>query len=79
VRSTGGLKDTVSDIDVDRGYGITFPDANTAGAVDAIHRALSLYHDNQRMQQLRKHIMTLDFSWDKSAGKYMEIYQNITE
>ncbi|WP_353196977.1 glycogen/starch synthase [Parapedobacter defluvii] len=79
VRSTGGLRDTVIDIAEQKGYGITFLNAYVADAVEAVHRALSLYHDKQRMQQLRKHVMKLDFSWDKSAIKYMELYQNITQ
>lgn len=78
VRSIGGLKDTVIDINESEGYGITFLDAHPAGAVEAIQRALAIYRDKQRMQQLRKFMMKLDFSWDKSAVKYREIYQNIT-
>ncbi|MFC7522543.1 glycogen synthase [Parapedobacter sp. GCM10030251] len=79
VRSTGGLKDTVKDVSEEKGYGITFLHMNAADAVQAVRRALMLYVDKQRMQQLRKFMMKLDFSWDKSAAKYVEIYQNITE
>lgn len=79
VRSTGGLKDTVKDVNEDKGYGITFPNAHAVDAVQAVRRALTLFQDRQRMQQLRKFMMKLDFSWDKSATKYVEIYQNITE
>lgn len=79
VRSTGGLRDTVRDISEEGGYGIAFADANAADVVVAVDRAVSLYNDKQRMQKLRKDVMKLDFSWDKSAIKYMEIYQNITE
>ncbi len=79
VRSTGGLKDTVRDISEPGGYGIAFLHANVTDAVFAIGRALELYKDKQRMQQLRKQMMKIDFSWDKSAAKYMELYQNITE
>ncbi len=80
VRRTGGLKDTVIDIDDGQeGYGITFANAHVADAVWAIRRALALYADKQQMQRLRKRIMKLDFSWDKSALEYMEIYRNITK
>jgi len=79
VRSIGGLKDTVIDINEPEGYGITFPDAQPLEAVEAVKRALTVSWDKQRMQQLRKFMMKLDFSWDKSAVKYMEIYQNITQ
>ncbi|MGK6350804.1 glycogen synthase [Parapedobacter sp. DT-150] len=79
VRRTGGLRDTVRDIAERDGYGITFPHADAADAVLAIQRALELGGDKQRMQQLRKTIMKFDFSWDKSAAKYLHIYQNITK
>ncbi|GGG85221.1 glycogen synthase [Parapedobacter pyrenivorans] len=79
VRSTGGLKDTVHDISEPDGYGITFVHASAADAVFAIYRALELYRNKQRMQQLRKQLMKIDFSWDKSADKYIALYQNITE
>lgn len=79
VRSTGGLRDTVRDINEPDGYGITFLHAEVADAVRAIRRALELYKDGRRMQQLRTQLMKLDFSWDKSATKYVALYQNITK
>lgn len=79
VRRTGGLKDTVRDTTEPDGYGITFSEADAADAVAAVDRALELYADRQRMQQLRKQLMALDFSWDKSAVAYLALYQNITE
>ncbi|MFC3196600.1 glycogen synthase [Parapedobacter deserti] len=79
VRSTGGLKDTVRDIDEDDGYGITFQQADAADAVLAIHRALELYNDGQRMQRIRNQLMKLDFSWTKSATEYVTMYHNIAK
>lgn len=79
VRNIGGLKDTVRDIDEPDGYGITFLDANATDAVQAVYRALKLYNDKPRMQRLRKQLMKLDFSWDKSATKYITMYHNITQ
>lgn len=79
VRRIGGLKDTVRDIEEPSGYGITFPEASAADAMIAIHRAMELYRDRSRVGQLRKTIMNLDFSWDRSTAKYVEIYQKITD
>lgn len=79
VRSTGGLKDTVRDLLEPGGYGITFAEADSVDAANAIGRALELYANPQRMQQLRKQLMALDFSWDKSAASYIDLYQKITE
>lgn len=78
VRSTGGLRDTVPDINENEGRGITFEHVNADDAAEAVGRALALYNDKQRMQQLRRRIMKLDFSWDRSAAKYIQIYQQIT-
>lgn len=78
VRAIGGLKDTVQDVGKEGGYGIEFTHAATWDAVHAIYRALEIYKDKKRMQELRKKVMKLDFSWDKSAEKYIEIYQHIT-
>lgn len=77
VRSTGGLKDTVRDILEPEGYGITFAEANAADAAGAVGRAMELYARPQRMQRLRKQLMALDFSWDKSADSYIDLYQSI--
>lgn len=79
VRATGGLKDTVRDIREPEGYGITFDEANAADAAGAIGRALKLYANRQQMQRLRKQLMALDFSWDKSAVSYINLYQHINE
>ncbi|MEC3881026.1 glycogen synthase [Parapedobacter sp. 10938] len=79
VRSTGGLKDTVRDIHEADGYGITFVDANAADAAAAVDRALALYANRKQLQQLQKQLMALDFSWDKSAVAYMELYKHITK
>jgi len=78
VRRIGGLSDTVRDIGEEDGYGIQFLHANAGDATYAVQRAGRLYADGQRMQQLREHLMKLDFSWDKSAKRYIQIYDHIT-
>jgi starch synthase len=78
VRSIGGLRDTVRDIGEEDGYGFQFLHAHAGDATLAVHRAGALYADNKRLQQLRKQIMKLDFSWDKSAKRYIQIYDHIT-
>lgn len=77
VRSTGGLRDTVRDLQEAHGYGITFPEARVADAVVAIRRALLLYDDQRRLQKLCKQVMKLDFSWERSAAKYRSVYQRL--
>lgn len=77
VRRTGGLSDTVRDIADEAGCGITFRAASVDDAVEAIQRALHLYPDKKHLQQLRHSIMKLDFSWDRSAARYIQIYEQL--
>ncbi len=79
VRSTGGLKDTVIDFSEAGGYGITYNDAHVEDICTAIGRALTLYNDPKKMQSLRKTMMTLDFSWDRSAAEYIDLYKSLTQ
>lgn len=79
VRSTGGLRDTVQDINTEGGYGITFREASIADARKAIDRARRLYPEKKSMQQLRRKIMKLDFSWDRAADRYIRIYEQIMQ
>ena len=74
VRKTGGLRDTVPDYEDPGGYGITFQQATVDDIVSAINRALILYTNKSKLQELRKKIMGLDWSWEVSAGKYIELY-----
>ncbi|MXV14620.1 glycogen synthase [Hufsiella ginkgonis] len=77
VRSTGGLKDTVIDIETPEGYGITFTSLSVAGICAAIDRAVALYPDTARTGTLRKKMMGLDFSWHQSANQYINLYNSL--
>jgi len=78
VRSTGGLKDTVIDFGDEAGYGICFNHASVHDIVYSIHRALELYEDKEKMDEIRKRMMLINSSWETSAGKYIELYKSIT-
>lgn len=77
VRGIGGLKDTVRDVNEKDGYGFVFPDATTEDAVSTIERALSYIGQQEQMQWVRKKEMELDFSWDKSAREYINLYSRL--
>ncbi|NEU09108.1 glycogen synthase [Flavihumibacter sp. R14] len=79
VNSTGGLKDTVVDILTDEGYGIRFNQAATVDAVEALGRAIALFSETKRMKELQKRMMSLDFSWDRSAAEYLDLYNSLTK
>jgi starch synthase len=78
VHSTGGLKDTVIDIESKNGYGICFNNLTEEDAAQAIARAVELYANTSQLQLLRKRMMSLDFSWDKSAQQYIKLYNSLT-
>lgn len=78
VRNIGGLRDTVIDIGLDGGYGITFNDFTLEAANTAVGRAINLYEEGRRMAGLRKKIMNLDFSWSASAKDYIQMYNQLT-
>ena len=77
VRNTGGLHDTVVDFGDEGGYGIRYNNASVEDICVAISRALVLYNDPKRLQTLRKLMMTLDFSWDRSAKEYITLYESL--
>lgn len=77
VRSIGGLKDTVIDISEENGYGICFDSVTVSDITHAIERAVELYQDQSKFKELRKYIMGLDHSWNKSAQEYINLYKTI--
>ncbi|TSD64540.1 glycogen synthase [Inquilinus sp. KBS0705] len=77
VRSTGGLKDTVIDFGDEGGYGIRFANVEVDDICVSITRAVALYKDSKKMQTLRKRMMALDFSWDRSAKEYIDLYKSL--
>jgi starch synthase len=77
VRNTGGLHDTVIDFGDEGGYGIRYNNATVEDICSAVSRALVLYDNPGRMQTLRKLMMALDFSWDRSAAEYITLYESL--
>jgi len=80
VHATGGLKDTVPPVDENGqgGLGFTFQSYNGDDFLGAVKRCLRLYRRNpEAFRQLQKRDMSQDFSWDKPAAKYMELFQKM--
>jgi len=77
VRSTGGLADTVIDLDgsPERGNGFAFQDYDAEAMLDALTRAIRAYADQNGWQALVRRAMGFDFSWARSAERYRELYQ----
>ena len=77
VRRTGGLRDTVKDIDEENGYGLCFDYASLTDIDISIQRALDLFADKKKMQKIRKTMMQIDNSWVASAQQYINLYQSV--
>jgi starch synthase len=79
VRATGGLADTVSDVDSDQehGNGITFADYTPEALLDALRRALRLYADHARWAPLPARAMAYDSRWSASARAYADLYRRL--
>jgi starch synthase len=76
VRSIGGLKDTVVDFGDEGGYGIRFNHASVDDIVMSSHRALNLYKNKEHFDYIRKKIMSIDHSWEKSQDAYVRVYKS---
>ncbi|XP_021889061.1 starch synthase 3, chloroplastic/amyloplastic [Carica papaya] len=84
VRKTGGLYDTVFDVDHDKDRaeaqglepnGFNFDGADSAGVDYALNRAISAWYDSRDwFNSLCKKVMEQDWSWNRPALDYMELY-----
>jgi starch synthase len=77
VRATGGLADTITNVDTESGTGtgFVFDDYDPEEMLKTIKRAVSLFSQKRKWQRIMKEGMRQDYSWDASAAKYVEIYR----
>lgn len=77
-RKTGGLADSIIDIDDGNGTGFLFEQMSGSAIFTAVQRAVSLYHeDMKQISTIRKRGMAVDFSWINSAEDYMKVYKTV--
>ncbi|HUI27080.1 MAG TPA: glycogen synthase GlgA [Candidatus Kryptonia bacterium] len=77
VHATGGLDDTISNFDGRAGNGFKFHEYTAAALLDCITRALAYYRQPATWRQLRRNAMAADFSWERSAEQYLELYRRL--
>jgi len=79
VRATGGLEDTVVQFDFQtkEGNGYKFGPFEPAAFVAAVREAANLYQDAETWKRLMANGMKADFSWDRSARSYLDIYRSV--
>ena len=78
VRKTGGLADTVRHFGPEdmEGNGFVFEDFVASGLMWALNQALA-YYDTPHWPLIVRNAMACDFSWDKSAKAYIELYEQM--
>ena len=77
VRATGGLYDTIVPYGLDNSNGFNFSNYNAHDFLYAVERALAVYDDVKEWSELRKRALNCDFTWNRSAAKYIQIYNNL--
>lgn len=81
VRNTGGLADTVIDYDpfTKQGNGFVFDAYQSGALLEALKRALCVYHEPDTWKKLVVGAMKCNFSWEKSAKEYRELYETLSK
>ena len=81
VREVGGLRDTVFDVDrPEGGNGFTFQTCDADGMMWALRRAVDRYNNNKdAWKNIMLEGMREDFTWDKSAGLYKDMYEDLMQ
>ncbi len=79
VHATGGLADTVTDVNIDpvHGNGISFMQYTPFALLDALQRSLRLYAEHDRWSALVARAMAYDSRWSASALAYSQLYQRV--
>ncbi|MEW5944322.1 MAG: glycogen synthase GlgA [Pseudomonadota bacterium] len=84
VHATGGLADTVVDTTPDTirdgtATGFVFRESTAKAFQDAITRAIQTYRDKKLWRRLQRNGMSRDFSWNRSAEVYLELYRSLLQ
>jgi starch synthase len=82
VRETGGLADTITDATVENlkkgvATGFSFTEYTPEALMAVIGRALNMYKDKAAWDRLMKTCMSQDWSWNRSAKEYVELYKKL--
>jgi starch synthase len=80
VRRTGGLDDAVIDLNDDRKRvnGIKFDAYSVRALAKAMRKALVLYREPRWLEFYQHNGMKADFSWERTAGEYVDLYRRLT-
>lgn len=78
VHATGGLVDTIIDVTKDdqKGTGFMFEEYSADALFGALKNALQVFSNQKAWQKIMRTAMKQDFSWDKSARRYLDMYEH---
>ncbi len=76
VRATGGLDDTIRDYKGGLGNGFKFREYSKRALVEKFKEAVGVYKDKKAWEALREKAMKEDYSWERSAKRYLELYDS---
>lgn len=77
VRATGGLDDTIVGYPLANSNGFKFWRYDSMDMLEAIQCAINVYHEKDTWNCIVKNAMEYNYSWDKSAKKYLEVYKEL--
>jgi starch synthase len=78
-RAVGGLRDTINNASDDTRTGFLFDHASAEAFSTALRKALLAYRDQDQWRRIQLRAMAQDFSWENSAEKYLQLYQDLLE
>jgi starch synthase len=79
-RDTGGLSDTILDVQKSpQGYGFLFHKPTPAALAATLRRALKTLPDRTAWQAMQIRAMEQDFSWERSAHQYVQLYRHLLD
>jgi len=81
VRATGGLDETVEQVDPKKGTGtgFKFVPYKSSAMLDAIRSAVKLFADQDTWRKIQRNAMMKDYSWEASAKKYIKLYRKLLD
>ncbi|MBI4686900.1 MAG: glycogen synthase GlgA [Nitrospirae bacterium] len=80
-RKTGGIINTVTQYNIDKGTGtgFLFGGYSADKLLEAVKQAAALFKDKKQWQKICKNAMSEDFSWQESAKRYISLYKKLKE
>jgi len=77
VHEVGGLKDSIHETTAVCGRGVTYTQQNQKEFIYAVCRAIELYKQKKKMNEIINFNLSCNFSFDKSAKKYLQLYERL--